>query len=162
MKRHLNGVSLAGWWWPDFSCIWIHSFTKKKKVGPPLKKLWIRSWKYRCYLFSLSVFQGALYQLHSWRQKNFVLHHEFDDYGLHMEKIYIILALIATNQRVLAAKGCQHESWLLLRLDMLFSVTYPTHFYILGHNFSTVKATSGYWSLEVVSGVFPHWIQLSC
>ena len=49
-----------------------------------------------------------------------------------------------------------HESWLLLRLDMLFSVTYPTHFYILGHNFSTVKATSGYWSLEVVSGVFPH------
>ena len=37
-----------------------------------------------------------------------------------------------------------------------FSVTYPTHFYILGHNFSTVKATSGSWSLEVVSGVFPH------
>ena len=64
--------------------------------------------------------------------------------------------MIATNHRVLAAEGCQHESWLLLRLDMLFSVTYPTHFYILGHNFSTVKATSGYWSLEVVSGVFPH------
>ena len=65
-------------------------------------------------------------------------------------------SIIGTNQRVLAAEGCQHESWLLLRLDMLFSVTYPTHFYILGHNFSTVKATSGYWSLEVVSGVFPH------
>ena len=68
----------------------------------------------------------------------------------------LFFRFIATNQRVLAAEGCQHESWLLLRLDMLFSVTYPTHFYILGHNFSTVKATSGYWSLEVVSGVFPH------
>ena len=68
----------------------------------------------------------------------------------------VSFSIIATNHRVLAAEGCQHESWLLLRLDMLFSVTYPTHFYILGHNFSTVKATSGYWSLEVVSGVFPH------
>ena len=28
--------------------------------------------------------------------------------------------LIATNQRVLAVEACQHESWLLLRLDMLF------------------------------------------
>ena len=54
--------------------------------------------------------------------------------------------IIATNQWVLAGKACQHESWLLLRLDMLFSVTYPTHFYILGHNFSTIKAT-GAWRL---------------
>ena len=41
-KRHLNGVSLEGRWWPDFSCIWIHTSTKRKnipKVGLPLKKL---------------------------------------------------------------------------------------------------------------------------
>ena len=37
-KRHLNGVSLAGPWWPNFSGIWILSLTKKK-VGTPLKKL---------------------------------------------------------------------------------------------------------------------------
>ena len=40
-KRHLNVVSLAGRRWPHFSGIWIQLLTKnkKKKVGPPLKKL---------------------------------------------------------------------------------------------------------------------------
>ena len=33
-------VSLACRWWPDFSCIWIHSLTKK--IGPFLKKnFWV-------------------------------------------------------------------------------------------------------------------------
>ena len=34
MKRHLNGILLAGRRWLDFSCIWIHSLTKKKKMDP--------------------------------------------------------------------------------------------------------------------------------
>ena len=43
-KCHLNGVSLAGQWWPAFNGIWITSpLTNWKKgpqkVGPPLKKL---------------------------------------------------------------------------------------------------------------------------
>ena len=75
--------------------------------------------------------------------------------------LYKMINFISTNQRVLAAEGCQHESWLLLRLDMLFSVTYPAHFYILGHNFSTVKATSGYWSLVVVVVVSSHLAEVS-
>ena len=37
MMARLNGVSLACRWWPDLSCIWIHSLTQKN--GPPLKKL---------------------------------------------------------------------------------------------------------------------------
>ena len=54
-KRHLNGVSLAGRWWPAYSGILILSplINLKKKngkknlvtVGPSLKKtFWIRAW----------------------------------------------------------------------------------------------------------------------
>ena len=34
MKRHFNGVSLAGGWWPIYSCIWIlyPPSTKKKTL----------------------------------------------------------------------------------------------------------------------------------
>ena len=42
-KHHLNGVLLAGQWWPTFSGIWILSSTKTKqknvKIGPSLTKL---------------------------------------------------------------------------------------------------------------------------
>ena len=42
-KRHLNGVSLAGRWWPAYSGIWMFPLLIKLKnvviVGPPLTKL---------------------------------------------------------------------------------------------------------------------------
>ena len=35
-KCHLNGISLVGQWWPDFSGSWILSpVIKENKVGPP-------------------------------------------------------------------------------------------------------------------------------
>ena len=49
-KRHLNGVSLAGRWWPAHSgiCILPPLIKLNKnvvKVGPPLTKtFWIRAW----------------------------------------------------------------------------------------------------------------------
>ena len=45
-KRHLNGVLLAGRWWPSHSGIWILSSTKKDvvKAGPSHKTFWIRAW----------------------------------------------------------------------------------------------------------------------
>ena len=53
---------LAGWWWPDFSCIWIHSL--KKKLEPLWKnfldpRLTIHN---NCSLLShLSVYLGRPY-----------------------------------------------------------------------------------------------------
>ena len=45
-KRHLKGVSPAGWWWPAYSGIWI---LKKMKTSfrswtPSDKTFWIRAW----------------------------------------------------------------------------------------------------------------------
>ena len=43
-KRHLNGISLEGRWWPAYSVIWIIPLLIKLKksvlkIGPPLTKL---------------------------------------------------------------------------------------------------------------------------
>ena len=35
VKRHLNGVSLVGWWWPNIEC-WIGSFVILRGSGPVL------------------------------------------------------------------------------------------------------------------------------
>ena len=49
-KCHLNGVSLAGWWWPTYTGIWIlpHPSHQRKKHcqswTPTDKTFWIRVW----------------------------------------------------------------------------------------------------------------------
>ena len=55
-KRHLNGNSLAGRWWPAFSGIWILSPSLKNIVRvaeldrtPSDKTFWIRTWKESIY-----------------------------------------------------------------------------------------------------------------
>ena len=40
-KRHLNGVLLAGRWWPAYSGIWILSSLIKKSFTPSDKTFWI-------------------------------------------------------------------------------------------------------------------------
>ena len=57
---HLNGVSLAGRWWPAKSCIWIIPPTIKQKKGcqswtPSDKTFWIRAWTYHAKPYTIVI-----------------------------------------------------------------------------------------------------------
>ena len=56
-KRHLNGVSLAGRWWPAYSGICLDRLSALKnlvKVGTPSDKtFWIRAWINIFVIFAL-------------------------------------------------------------------------------------------------------------
>ena len=62
--RHLNGVLLAGPWWPVFSGIWIHSLTTTKKTSqswtPSEKTFWISAWNWTLKCLTCHWFHSAI------------------------------------------------------------------------------------------------------
>ena len=122
-KRHLNGVSLAGRWWPNTEC-WLVSFVVLRGSGPillrklkkpyifvifqggggpdPLSPLWIRTWQCRTTQSRKSInFASSIHTL--WIMMKIQINIYSSSRVFHRTFIYmycIVLICLCEQQRV--------------------------------------------------------------